>query len=37
MNKLNEIKNEHQIGETITVTINRNGKEKDVKITLQEK
>lgn len=37
MNKLNEIKNEHQIGETITVTISRNGKEKDVKITLQEK
>lgn len=37
MNKLNEIKNEHQIGETITVTISRNGKEKEVKITLQEK
>ncbi len=37
MNELNSIKNEHQIGETMTVTVSRNGKEKDLKITLQEK
>lgn len=37
MTELNSIKNEHQIGETMTVTVSRNGKEKDLKITLQEK
>lgn len=36
MNELNEIKNTHNIGDTMTVTINRNGKEKELTITLQE-
>ena len=36
MNELNEIKNTHNIGDTMTVTINRNGKEKDITIILQE-
>jgi len=36
MDELNEIKNTHQIGETMTLTINRNGTEKDVTITLEE-
>ena len=35
-NKLNEIKNSHYIGETMTLKINRNGVEKDVTITLEE-
>lgn len=37
MTELNSIKNEHQIGETMTITVSRDGKEKDLKITLQEK
>ncbi len=36
MNELNEIKNTHNIGDSMTVTINRNGHEKDITITLQE-
>lgn len=36
MEELNEIKNSHQIGETITLTINRNGTEKEFTVTLEE-
>ena len=36
MDELNEIKNTHQIGETMTLTINRNGQEKEVTIALEE-
>ena len=36
MDELNEIKNTHKIGETMTLTINRNGNEKEVTITLEE-
>jgi hypothetical protein len=36
MNELNEIKNKHQIGDTMTITVNRNGKEKDLTIQLEE-
>lgn len=36
MDELNEIKNTHQIGETMTLTINRNGQEKEVTVTLEE-
>lgn len=36
MDELNEIKNTHKIGETMTLTINRNGKEKEISITLEE-
>ena len=36
MDKLNEIKNSHQIGEKMTLTINRNGEEKEVSVTLEE-
>lgn len=36
MNELNEIKNTYNIGDSMTVTINRNGHEKDITITLQE-
>lgn len=36
MNELNEIKNTHNIGDSMTVTIKRNGHEKDITITLQE-
>jgi len=36
MDKLNEIKNTHQIGEIMTLTINRNGDEKEVTIALEE-
>ena len=36
MDELNEIKNSHQIGETMTLTINRNGQEKEFSITLEE-
>ncbi len=37
MNELNKIKNKHQIGDEMTVTINREGKEKEIKIKLGEK
>ena len=36
MDELNEIKNTHKIGETMTLTLNRDGKEKEVTITLEE-
>lgn len=36
MNELNEIKNNHSIGDVITLKINRNGKEMNIKLTLQE-
>ena len=36
MDELNEIKNTHQIGETMTLTINRNGNEKEFTIILEE-
>ena len=36
MDELNEIKNTHKIGETMTLTINRNGDEKEITITLEE-
>lgn len=36
MEELNEIKNLHKIGETITLTVNRNGQEKDFIVTLEE-
>jgi S1-C subfamily serine protease len=36
MNELNTIKNKHNIGDTITLTIMRDGAEKTVDITLLE-
>ena len=36
MNELNEIKNTHKIGETMTLIINRNGKEQEFTIKLEE-
>lgn len=36
MDELNEIKNSHSIGDEITLKISRNGKEKEIKLTLQE-
>lgn len=36
MDELNEIKNSHKIGDTMTLTINRNGTEKEIKLTLEE-
>ena len=36
MDELNNIKNSHKIGDTMTLTINRNGTEKEVTITLEE-
>lgn len=36
MNELNEIKNKKKIGDTVTLTINRNGTTKEIKVTLQE-
>ena len=36
MDKLNEIKNSHNIGDEMTITVNRDGKEKDLTITLGE-
>ena len=36
MEELNEIKNLHKIGETMTLTVNRNGQEKDFTVTLEE-
>ncbi len=36
MNELNEIKNSHSIGDKITLKINRDGKEKELEITLGE-
>ncbi|MGN1326788.1 MAG: S1C family serine protease [Clostridia bacterium] len=36
MNELNEIKNSHNIGDTMTITVNRNGNEKELTLILQE-
>lgn len=36
MDELTEIKNSHQIGDTITLVVNRNGEEKEFSITLDE-
>lgn len=36
MDELNEIKNKKQIGDTIKIKVNRNGKQKEVTVTLQE-
>ena len=36
MDELNEIKNSHNIGDELTVTINRDGNEKELKIVLAE-
>ena len=36
MYELNEQKNKHQIGDTMTLKINRNGQEKDITVTLAE-
>lgn len=36
MDKLNEIKNSHQIGDKITIKVNRSGQEKDLELTLAE-
>ena len=36
MDELNEIKNSHQIGDTMTLTVNRSGQEKEVTVTLEE-
>ena len=34
--KFNEIKNQHKVGDVITLTVYRDGKEVKVKVTLQE-
>ncbi len=36
MNELNKIKNTHQIGEEVKLTINREGEEKEIKVKLGE-
>lgn len=36
MNEINEIKNQKKIGDTMTLKVYRDGKEKDIKVTLQE-
>ena len=36
MNELNKVKNSHQIGEEMTLTINREGQEIEVKVKLGE-
>ena len=36
MDELNEIKNSHQIGDTMKLKINRNGDEKEITLTLAE-
>ena len=36
MDELNEIKNSHQIGDTMKLKINRSGQEKEVTVTLEE-
>ena len=36
MDELDEIKNSHQIGDTMTLTVNRNGSDKDISVTLEE-
>ena len=36
MDELNEVKNKHKVGDKMTLKINRNGKEKEITLTLQE-
>ncbi|MNT21152.1 Serine protease Do-like HtrA [compost metagenome] len=36
MDKLNEIKNSHKIGDTIKLKVNRSGQEKEIELTLAE-
>ena len=36
MDELNAIKNKHKIGDTMTLKVNREGKELDITLTLQE-
>lgn len=36
MDELNKVKNEHKVGDKMTLKINRNGKEKEIILTLQE-
>ena len=36
MDELNDIKNSHQIGDTMKLKINRNGEEKEITLTLEE-
>ena len=36
MDELNEIKNSHNIGDEMTLVVNRNGEEKEIKVTLGE-
>ncbi len=36
MDELNEIKNSHKVGDTITITVNRNGEEKELSVKLEE-
>ncbi len=36
MDELNEIKNKHKIGDTMKLTINRDGKTKDIDVKLGE-
>ena len=36
MDELNEFKNKHKVGDKMTLKINRNGKEKEITLTLQE-
>ena len=36
MDELNEIKNKHQIGDTMTLKVNRDGQERELTITLAE-
>lgn len=36
MNELNDIKNSHKVGDVLTLTVNRNGEERELKITLEE-
>ena len=36
MDELNDIKNSHKVGDVLTLTVNRNGEERELKITLEE-
>ena len=36
MDELNDIKNSHKVGDTITITVNRNGEEKELSVKLEE-
>ena len=36
MDELNDIKNSHQVGDTMKITVNRNGQEKELSVKLEE-